>query len=82
MMVAAAPAGCLLARPGIAGSALKDFLTALALVFVIEGLLYAVAPSSMRDMAGRITGMDPAMLRRVGLGAAILGVLAVAVVRG
>lgn len=61
---------------------MKDFLTALALVFVIEGLLYAVAPSSMRDMAARISGMDPVMLRRVGLGAAILGVLAVAMIRG
>lgn len=66
----------------MAGCVLKDFLTALALVFVIEGLLYAVAPNSMRDMAGRITAMDPVLLRRVGLGAAILGVLAVAVVRG
>lgn len=61
---------------------MTDFLTALALVFVIEGLLYAVAPNSMRDMAMRITGMEPALLRRVGLGAAILGVLAVAVIRG
>ena len=61
---------------------MTDFLTALALVFVIEGLLYAVAPNSMRDMAIRITGMEPAMLRRIGLGAAFLGVLAVAAIRG
>lgn len=61
---------------------MTDFLTALALVFVIEGLLYAVAPNSMRDMAQRITGMEPLMLRRIGLGAAILGVVAVAAIRG
>ncbi|MBP7337871.1 DUF2065 domain-containing protein [Niveispirillum sp.] len=61
---------------------MADFLTALALVFVIEGLLYAVAPNSMRDMAQRISGMEPVMLRRIGLGAAILGVLAVAALRG
>ncbi|MFY8092037.1 MAG: DUF2065 domain-containing protein [Niveispirillum sp.] len=61
---------------------MTDFLTALALVFVIEGLLYAMAPGSMRDMALRITEMEPAMLRRIGLGAAILGVIAVAALRG
>lgn len=64
------------------GVIVSDFLTALALVFVIEGLLYAVVPNSMRDMAARITAMEPAMLRRVGLGAAILGVLALAAIRG
>lgn len=61
---------------------LTDFLTALALVFVIEGLLYAMAPGSMRDMAVRIAGMEPALLRRIGLGAAILGVIALAAIRG
>ncbi|MFV3128210.1 DUF2065 domain-containing protein [Niveispirillum sp. KHB5.9] len=61
---------------------MTDFLTALALVFVIEGLLYAIAPASMRDMAIRITGMEPAMLRRIGLGAAILGVIALTAIRG
>ncbi len=69
-------------RPSFAGLPLTDFLTALALVFVIEGLLYAVAPNSMRDMAQRITGMEPVMLRRIGLGAAFLGVVAVAAIRG
>ncbi len=61
---------------------MTDFLTALALVFVIEGLLYAVAPNAMRDMAQRTSGMDPQLLRRIGLGAAILGVVAVAAIRG
>ena len=53
---------------------LTDFLTALALVFVIEGLLYAAAPHSMRDMAVRITNMEPATLRRLGLGVASITV--------
>ncbi|MFV3074200.1 DUF2065 domain-containing protein [Niveispirillum fermenti] len=61
---------------------MTDFLTALALVFVIEGLLYAIAPVSMRDMATRIIGMEPALLRRIGLGVAVLGVLALAIIRG
>lgn len=68
--------------PAAADPALIDFLTALALVFVIEGLLYAIAPGSMRDMAVRITGTETALLRRVGLGAAVLGVLALAAIRG
>jgi len=61
---------------------LTDFLTALALVFVIEGLLYAIAPRSMRDMATRIIGMEPELLRKIGLATAFAGVLAVAVIRG
>lgn len=60
---------------------MTDFFTALALVLVIEGLMYAAAPQSMRDMAARIIEMDPTLLRRIGLGAAIVGVLALTAIR-
>lgn len=61
---------------------MNDFLTALALVFVIEGLLYAMAPGAMRDMAQRATQLPEAALRRYGLLAAFIGVAAVALIRG
>lgn len=61
---------------------MNDFLTALALVFVIEGLLYAMAPGSMRDMAQRASQLPDAALRRYGLLAAFIGVAAVALIRG
>lgn len=61
---------------------MTDFLTALALVLVIEGLLYAMAPNAMRDMALRMTALPPTLLRRYGLVAAALGVALVALIRG
>lgn len=61
---------------------MSDFLTALALVLVIEGLLYAAAPTAMRDIALRMTALPPSLLRRYGLVAAALGVALVALIRG
>ncbi|MDG5495700.1 DUF2065 domain-containing protein [Niveispirillum sp. BGYR6] len=60
---------------------MNDFLTALALVFVIEGLLYAIAPGAMQDMAQKASQMPAAALRRYGLMAACIGVAAVALIR-
>ena len=60
---------------------MRDFATALALVFVIEGILYAVFPTSMRRMVVQLAVLPTPTLRFTGLIAAGLGVIAVWLVR-
>jgi uncharacterized protein len=59
----------------------RDFGTALALVFVIEGILYAVFPTPMRRMVVQLATLPTPTLRFTGLIAAGLGVIAVWLVR-
>jgi uncharacterized protein YjeT (DUF2065 family) len=61
---------------------MNDFLTALALVFVIEGALYALFPERMRDMLTAALETPDALLRRAGLFAAVGGVFVVWMIRG
>jgi uncharacterized protein YjeT (DUF2065 family) len=60
---------------------MKDFGTALALVLVIEGVLYALFPEGMKRMAGQMLALPPATLRVAGLASAGLGVLVVWILR-
>jgi uncharacterized protein YjeT (DUF2065 family) len=60
---------------------MKDFATALALVFVIEGMLYSAFPEGMKRMVAQMSLMPPAILRVSGLVAACLGVGAVWLIR-
>jgi uncharacterized protein YjeT (DUF2065 family) len=60
---------------------MRDFATALALVLVIEGCLYALFPEGMRRAAARASGLSPQALRIAGLVAASLGVALVWLVR-
>ncbi len=53
---------------------MSDLLTALALVLVLEGLCYAVAPDGMRRVAALAAATPPGQLRTAGLVAAALGV--------
>jgi len=50
-----------------------DFLTALALVFFIEGCLYVLMPGRMKAMMRMALELDEGVLRRVGLAAMVLG---------
>jgi len=59
-----------------------DFLTALALVLVIEGVLYALFPDAMKRMMVRAMEMPPGALRAGGLAAAATGVFLVWLLRG
>lgn len=61
---------------------MQDLLTALGLVFVIEGVLYALAPDAMRRMAARAALVPGGTLRTGGLVAAVAGVALVWLVRG
>jgi uncharacterized protein len=60
---------------------MKDFATALALVFVIEGILYSAFPEMMQRMVVQVGSLPPAALRVTGLIAACLGVAAVWLIR-
>jgi uncharacterized protein YjeT (DUF2065 family) len=60
---------------------MKDLWTALALVLVIEGVLYALFPEAMKKMVAQMLMVPAPMLRAAGLAAACLGVGVVWLVR-
>jgi uncharacterized protein YjeT (DUF2065 family) len=60
----------------------KDFGTALALVLVIEGVLYSLLPGAMQHLNAQVAVLPAAVLRVTGLAAACLGVAAVWLIRG
>lgn len=56
---------------------MTEFVTALGLVLVIEGLLYALAPRALKRMMTVMEQMPPDTLRTGGLAAVALGVFVV-----
>ena len=60
---------------------MNDLWTALALVLVIEGALYALFPEAMKRAAARALMVEPQALRLAGLAAACVGVVVVWLVR-
>ncbi len=60
---------------------MRDFATAVALVFVIEGVLYSLFPEGMKRMVVQVLALPPAALRLTGLVAAALGVAGVWLIR-
>ncbi len=60
----------------------SDLATALALLLVIEGALYALFPEAMKRVVLGIVDLPPATLRNAGLIAAAVGVAIVWLVRG
>jgi len=61
---------------------MNELLTALGLVLVFEGVLYALAPGGMKGMMRSALETPDQTLRAVGLGAAALGVFLVWIIRG
>jgi uncharacterized protein YjeT (DUF2065 family) len=51
------------------------FLTALALMLILEGLLPFIAPNLWRDTFRRITQMNDGQIRFIGLSSMIVGLL-------
>ena len=68
-------------RAGHDSAAMRDLWTALALVLVIEGALYALFPEGMKRAAARALMVPPQALRLAGLAAACAGVVLVWLVR-
>jgi uncharacterized protein len=60
---------------------MKDFTTALALVLVIEGVLYSLFPDGMKRLVAQVMVLPASALRVTGLLAAGLGVGAVWFIR-
>ncbi|MBK19661.1 MAG: hypothetical protein CMM52_12580 [Rhodospirillaceae bacterium] len=58
-----------------------DLVVALALVLVIEGLLYALFPDAMKRMMASVMTMPSSSIRTAGLLAAIVGVAIVWLMR-
>jgi uncharacterized protein YjeT (DUF2065 family) len=60
---------------------MKDLGTALGLVLVIEGVVYALFPDGMRRVAAQMLAVPAPMLRAVALAAACIGVIVVWLIR-
>ena len=56
---------------------IETFLTALGLVFVIEGLVFALAPSRIEELLKMFAEIPVETRRIMGLGAIALGVILV-----
>jgi uncharacterized protein YjeT (DUF2065 family) len=60
---------------------MADLLSALGLVLVLEGAAYALFPAQMQRMMERAVQLSPNLLRNFGLGAALVGLVLVWLVR-
>jgi uncharacterized protein YjeT (DUF2065 family) len=60
---------------------MSDFLVALGLVFVIEGLVFAAFPGATKRAVAQVLEMPEAGLRLVGILSALLGLILVWLVR-
>lgn len=61
---------------------MTELLTALGLMCVIEGLMYAGFPRGMREMLLQIARLNDIQVRQIGLGIALVGLLVLAFTRG
>jgi uncharacterized protein len=61
---------------------MSDFLAALGLVFVIEGLVFAALPMQAKRAMMSVLETPEGTLRLIGLGSALVGVLIVWLARG
>ena len=61
---------------------MPDFLAALGLVFVIEGLVFAAFPEAAKRAMSSVLETPDLSLRLIGIGSAIVGLLMVWLVRG
>jgi uncharacterized protein YjeT (DUF2065 family) len=60
---------------------MRDLWTGLALVLVVEGILYALFPAGMKRMAAQTILVPPQILRGAGLLIAVIGVAIVWLLR-
>lgn len=59
-----------------------DFIAALGLVFAIEGILFAAMPNLAKDALRNAAETPVDLMRLIGLGSALLGVVLVWLARG
>jgi uncharacterized protein YjeT (DUF2065 family) len=61
---------------------MSDFLAALGLVFVIEGLIFAAFPEAAKRAMASVLQTPDTSLRLIGIGSALVGLIVVWLVRG
>jgi uncharacterized protein len=61
---------------------MSDFLAALGLVFVIEGLVFAAFPGPAKRAMQSVLDTPDTTLRAIGIGSAVIGLVVVWLVRG
>jgi uncharacterized protein YjeT (DUF2065 family) len=61
---------------------MADFLAAVGLVFVIEGLVFAAFPAQAKRAMTSVLETPDATLRAIGIGSAVIGLIVVWLVRG
>jgi uncharacterized protein len=61
---------------------MSDFVVALGLVLVIEGIVFAAFPGAGKRGVAAVLATPDAVLRGVGLASALVGVLLVWLIRG
>ena len=61
---------------------MSDFIVALGLVFVIEGLIFAVNPAAAKNAMAHVLETPDNVLRVVGIVSAVIGVILVWFMRG
>jgi uncharacterized protein YjeT (DUF2065 family) len=61
---------------------MSDFIVALGLVFVIEGLIFAAGPASAKKAMAHVLETPDGPLRVVGIASAVVGIILVWLIRG
>jgi uncharacterized protein len=61
---------------------MSDFLAALGLVFVIEGLIFAAFPEAAKRAMSSVLETPDVSVRLIGIGSALVGLIVVWLVRG
>ncbi|MEO5362883.1 MAG: DUF2065 domain-containing protein [Magnetococcus sp. DMHC-8] len=61
---------------------MNDFLTAIGLVMILEGIPYFAIPERMRRMVVQVAALPDPLLRRTGFFLMCLGLLLIYLVRG
>ena len=61
---------------------MSDFLVALGLAFVLEGVVFAAGPGAAKRAIASVLEMPDSSLRVIGLVSAVVGVVIVWLVRG
>jgi uncharacterized protein len=61
---------------------MSDFLAALGLVFVIEGLIFAAFPAAAKRAMTSVLETPDVSVRLIGIGSAVVGLIVVWLARG
>lgn len=64
------------------GNVLKDLVVAIGLMLALEGALYAAIPAIMKRLMGDAMRQSDQIVRWVGFGSLVIGVVLVWLIRG